>query len=434
VISWSVIVNSVHEIRQVRVTGIALIVHIDFRTFLVADTRMLSRYREWVFAIELELCKDDPKWLAWNLTFDRPVHDIIRNIRDISWEFLAGDHFIRFWEWRLVVRPIESLSLGFFSWERIHDHIHRLVVAEVTIASGDEFSPFSGFSHMRDDLWNELLVFFFGILLIEYAIRGISESDTAEAIMDIVHAVCRVIYIRCMCPYTDREIHLTRVFTYLLSFVDSIYSISPEIIVHGEMGSTKSFTITDIFRVVDDARVGDIFGVKYSRWVADTLRSNIIYSIATISGSREKFLYSLILLVSRHSHYNTEFLMILCLGVLDIVDIVLFILDTMTSVAVLAAVTVVEKCWGMTVLHIKREMHIITSSSVEELITVMTIIYTQAVDAVGRVTYIDRIEAIFTTTTIEYEVAVFEITTVIGVERVLHRLRYRLSWHRDETL
>ena len=99
---------------------------------------------------------------------------------------------------------MKSFFEGFIFQERKLDHIHRLVVSEVTVSSRKELSPFPIIHHFFDDPRHKFFVFFFRILFIEDAVGSISKTDTSETIVHIIDAISRVEEIANVCP-TSRE-------------------------------------------------------------------------------------------------------------------------------------------------------------------------------------------------------------------------------------
>ena len=151
-----------------------LVVQIPLRPFLVSLFWMLSRYRERVFSIELELFRHDTKRSSRDFTLDRPIEYIVGDFRDLIRKLRSWDRLCDFRKWCLEVRPSESLSQRFILREGVFRHIHRLVISEVTVLRRKKLSPFASFHHVFDDFGYEHFVFFFGILLIQDAVRSIS--------------------------------------------------------------------------------------------------------------------------------------------------------------------------------------------------------------------------------------------------------------------
>ena len=127
---------------------------------------MLSWNRKMMFPIKVEFWFHDTIRLSTYFTLDRPIQDIIGNFRDIIRKPRSRNHFFYRRKRSFIIRPSESLLYRFFFCKRKDDHIRRLIISEMTILRGEEFSPFSCTPHVLYNFWYEYLVFFSGILLI----------------------------------------------------------------------------------------------------------------------------------------------------------------------------------------------------------------------------------------------------------------------------
>ena len=146
---------------------------------------------------------------------------------------------------------MKSLFEGFIFQERKLDHIHRLVVSEVTVSSREEFSPFSIYFHFLDDFHYEFFVFFFCILFIEDAVGSIFESYTSETIMDIIHTKMRIINLSYPTPYIWTEIYLGCRISDDYRLIASFKSSSPDFDIHSESSIIDSSAVSDIFAISD---------------------------------------------------------------------------------------------------------------------------------------------------------------------------------------
>jgi hypothetical protein len=142
-----------------------------------------------MFSIELELQSYDAKWLSRYLTENCPVQYIIGYLSNITREFLCRNSFFYFWKWSLIIRPIISLSESFFSCERVFIHIECMIISEVAILRRKELSPFSITYRFFYNPRNDFFILLFRILLIQDTVFCISESYTAETIMNIVDTI-----------------------------------------------------------------------------------------------------------------------------------------------------------------------------------------------------------------------------------------------------
>ena len=92
---------------------------------------------------------------------------------------------------------------------------------------------------------------------------------------------------------------------------------------------------------------------------------------------------------------------------------ILLVFEIIASIAVLAAICVVEKHAFSRISHIIGEVYFITIERGGELITRLTSDNTDTVDTVFRIPHIGSIETIFTESPIKTQVTIFETATVI---------------------
>ncbi len=84
----------------------------------------------------------------------------------------------------IFLPPSPTLRTYFFSraWEKFIGE--RFVIREGRTSDREKFSPLPCLTHVRDDLRNKCLVFFFRMLLIENAILAALQSKAAETVFD----------------------------------------------------------------------------------------------------------------------------------------------------------------------------------------------------------------------------------------------------------
>ncbi len=148
----------------------------------VALVGMPFRNREAVLAVEFELLLDNPERLARSFALNRPIENIVGDLRDVGREFGCGDGFFDLRERGFVVGPVEVFGEGFFPG---HGKIllrDGFVIPEWGNRGREEFAPFPSLFHMFDDLRNEFFVFFLGVLFIENAVLLVAEADAPETV------------------------------------------------------------------------------------------------------------------------------------------------------------------------------------------------------------------------------------------------------------
>ena len=64
---------------------------------------MPTRYGEVMLPVEVEFLFDDLEWLTRDLTYDRPVEDVIGYVPAPIGELRSGDRLRHLWKWCLVV-------------------------------------------------------------------------------------------------------------------------------------------------------------------------------------------------------------------------------------------------------------------------------------------------------------------------------------------
>ena len=299
---------------------------------------MPSRDRKQVLPIEVKLLPDDPVRFLRDLAFDRPIEDVIGNLRDVFGQFLRGDDLLDFRERRLVIGPDESLRYRLLLGERVEELTHGFIVPVMAESCREIFPPFSRRSHMSDDAGHECLILLFGVLFVEDAVSGVSESDAGEAILHIVAAIHAIDEIRDLSEARMRKADPIRIIPDLLGEIDLFGLIAESGVIHDVSDG----------RYLQPLRVSHVLGPEYVPAVAHIPALDGIFALGHILASeirevmscvdRSMEIKELSFLLGHGERcelgYPSE---ILFFGILDIVDPILRIFKIGAPVALAAS-------------------------------------------------------------------------------------------------
>jgi len=272
------------------------------------------------------------------------------------------------------------------------------VVRKRREAHGEELSPFSGLLHVLDDLRNELLVLFLGILLVEDTVLALAHTTAAEEVLGVeAHAAVQKLTI--VPADVTEEVHEVCFASY--GFVDKLGVIVMSRIVRisHERGIRQVPAILQVHHLVAIQRV---------LAVDDRIPRTVlgVDGIHVLARSREfPLLEVLALLLIRRKLLLQKFLVLL-LGVRNVLDAERRILQIDAAEAILAAVEVVPQLAIGAVTTVLQIPALVAALTVVTLIAEFTLLDAGAIATVLTVENAVGVEGILVLKSSEEQVAV----------------------------
>jgi hypothetical protein len=267
---------------------------------------------------------------------------------------------------------------------------------------------------MFDNSWNEGFVFFFGILLVEDAVRTAPDPGTSKTIVGAVNAKIRVVEISYVLPAGNREIYRMREISHLVGRIDFFGMEPPRVVVHRELRFVDNAGIPKIFDVLKISRKRNVFARNDVRTRNDVL-GTYVRKGAFVVLSNVKSLEPFFLLGKGKFSDFRKFVGVGFWRVRDVENMVLLIGKVEASVTIAATLAREEEFGIPAVFHVVGMPNVLRVENKNAVVASARFIGTVAVHAVIAVPRVDAVARIVDVLRVETEVAVFEPTAVIAV-------------------